>query len=112
MKSSSSLSARTAGSLRCLAGALKAAKTRALYWSGNATFVGKRFVPGKRGRKNHALEYEMALDDIENLSTDIEALTGKKIKRYDPRGESVKRWNTMMTRLAERKGRKRPSDPS
>lgn len=89
--------------------ALKAARARALYWSGNASFVGKRFVPGKRGRKDHSLEYEMAMDDIDSLSTDLERLTGKKLKRYDPRAEASKRWNAVMLRLAEREGQERPN---
>lgn len=98
--------------LQRLVRALNAARQRALYWSGNASYTGKRFVPGRRGRKNHDLEYEMALDDIDSLSMDIERLTGKKLKRYDPRADERKRWSALNARLVERAGQERPNAES
>lgn len=95
---------------------LKAARARALYWSGNPSFTGNRFVPGRRSRKNHAIEYEAALNDMENLSKSLEKLTGEKIKRYDPRSKAAKLWITAIE-MSEKQGKTllnpyKPSGPS
>lgn len=82
---------------------LKLAKGRALYWSGNPSFTGKRFQPGRRGRKNRDLEYEMAMDDVENLCLDLEKLTGRPWKRYDPEAEFKKRYLALMAVTATAK---------
>jgi len=80
--------------------ALAAAKQRALYWSGNMSFTGHRFVPGKRGRKDHRLEYELAMDDVNNLSMQIEEATGRTLKRYDPKAMERARWAKLNEALA------------
>lgn len=72
--------------LRLLRQRLKAAKARALYWSGAPSFTGKRFKPGRdAGSMNADSQYELAMDDVDGLSQDIAKLTGKPVKAYDPK---------------------------
>lgn len=86
--------------LRQLKKALAAAKQRALYWSGNMSFTGRRFVTGKRGRKDHRLEYELAMDDVNNLTMQIEEITGRTLKGYDPKAAERARWAKINEALA------------
>lgn len=65
---------------------LRNARSRALYWSGNPTFSGNRFRPGRtRALGGHDFQYEQALDDIDSLSRLIEEATGRPVKRSDPK---------------------------
>lgn len=65
---------------------LRAARTRALYWSGNPSFTGKRFRPNpQRGeRRSHDDEYELAMCDVQNLQRRLTEMDGKPRKPYDP----------------------------
>jgi hypothetical protein len=63
---------------------LCAAKSRALYWSGNPSFTGKRFNPSNR-RRGHDNEYELALCDVRALQDLLTKLDGKVRKPYDPK---------------------------
>lgn len=82
--------------------ALNLAKARALYWSGNPSFGGKSFRPGGTGRKNRDIEYEMAMDDIDNLCAQLETLTGKPWKRYDPEADFKKRYLALMASTSDK----------
>ena len=77
---------RDSVAVRRLVRALKNARSRALYWSGNPTFTGKRFNPNAKVRRvcgGHDEQYELALCDIDSLTDELEKLTGKKWKKTD-----------------------------
>ncbi len=84
--------------IRKLRKSLARAKSRALYWSGNPSFTGRRFRPGaRRALGGPDEQYELAMCDVENLSRDLEALTGKAVKRYDPKQAFREKFNRMMS---------------
>lgn len=70
---------KKSGQIRDLKQRLANARRRVAYWSGRPSFRGFGFRPN--GRKattgGHALEYEMALDDVKSLAEDLSKLTGK-----------------------------------
>lgn len=78
--------------------ALKNARVRALFWSGNPSFTGKRFKP-HASRKGHDEQYELAMCDIDSLAARLEELTGHKVKRSDPRAEFRERFSKLMTKI-------------
>lgn len=77
---------------------LRAAKQRALYWSGNPTFTGKRFRPTASRQRcmDQAMQYEMAMSDIRSLTEKVNSMDGKKRKLYDPAAEFRKRFLAAM----------------
>jgi len=76
---------------------LKNARPRALFWSGNASFTGKRFnVRRSRGWEG----YELAMCDIRNLCNAIERETGKRPKQSDPKREFSARFSKLMSAVA------------
>lgn len=86
---------------------LRLAVQRAKYWSGNPSMRGYGFRPGKRARKHHDEQYQMALDDIDNLSQDIEAITGEKLPRPDPKREFQHRFSKAMANIGTAQDRGR-----
>lgn len=78
---------------------LKAAKSRALYWSGNPSFTGRRFQPNKRCQTDAEMEYEIALTDVDGWLDRIEEATGKRPKWEPPRAKVVRAmaeiWNAL-----------------
>ena len=89
-----------AAEIDSLAAALRRARQRALYWSGNPSFTGKRYKPGARRLPGgHDEQYELAMDDIESLCLSLEKLTGQKFKRSDPKKEFNARYLSMMEKL-------------
>jgi len=81
---------------------LRAAKTRALYWSGNPTFTGRRFSPTSKRVQglDHSTEYEIALCDIKSLSERLTSLDGKPRKLYDPKNAFQERYSKVMYKLS------------
>lgn len=79
---------------------LKMAKARAVYWSGKPTY-GRAAKATQTSRRNE--KYEIALCDVHNLSRSIEAITGKKIPRYDPRADFQKKYTAVLNSLPKRK---------
>ena len=85
--------------------ALRAAKRRALYWSGNPSFSGRSFNPA-----NHRalcgdpdIQYEVTVGDVLNLQLQLEQIDGRKRKPYDPQAEFKRNWAAcIMPRLARR----------
>ena len=76
---------------------LRNARQRALFWSGNPTFTGKRFnVRRSRGDEG----YELAMCDIRNLCDHIEALTGKRPKQSDPKGDFRGKFSKVMSAIS------------
>jgi len=72
---------------------LKNACSRALYWSGNPSFTGHRFRPNARRLiGGHHEQYELALCDIDSLCRELESLTGRVMRRYDPRAAFIARY--------------------
>lgn len=85
--------------------ALKNARSRALYWSGNPTFTGKRFDPNARRRVcgGHDEQYELAMCDIDSLCSELEKLTGRKWKRSDTKQAFQHRFLDAMARRSNDK---------
>ena len=72
----------------------RAARAHALYWSGKMTFTGKRHVThGPRAKPDVDLRYEMAKGDCETWEAEIERLTGRAPKPYDPKRLIQKQWD-------------------
>jgi hypothetical protein len=64
------------------------AKSRALYWSGNPSYSGRRYNPRNRSRSAD-LEYEIALTDVRSLIGLLEQLTGRNRRYTEPRAKLV-----------------------
>jgi hypothetical protein len=79
----------------------RAARQRALYWSGNMTFTGHRWVVNGPHRHDHELQYEMAMDDCRSLEGDIERLSGRSPKPYDPNALNGERWARLIRHIQE-----------
>jgi hypothetical protein len=77
---------------------LKNARNRALYWSGNPSFTGKRYNPSN-SRSDDSLQYELAMCDIKSLTSLIEDITGKRPKQSDPKDAFRKRYHALMMSL-------------
>ncbi len=72
------------------------ARARALYWSGNPTFSGKRFNPN-HGKRNDE-QYELAMCDIDSLCSILEGLTKRKYRRSDPKKAFQDRFLSLMAK--------------
>ena len=77
---------------------LKNARSRALFWSGNASFTGRRF--NVRKNRNGWEGYELAMCDVRNLCDAIERETGKRPKQTDPKRAVSERYHKLMSRVA------------
>lgn len=75
---------------------LSNARARALFWSGNPSFTEKRFNPKSR---NASERYELALCDIDSLATLLEEITGKRVKRSNPRYDFQNKFLKLMSKL-------------
>lgn len=91
---------RDSVAVQFLVRALKNARSRALYWSGNPTFTGKRFDPNAKRRVcgGHDEQYELALCDIDSLCDELEKRTGRKWKRSDTKQAFQQRFLNAMAR--------------
>jgi len=76
----------------------KAARSRALYWSGNPSFTGRRFRVNGPHRHDHDLMYECAMNDCESWEAEIERLTGTRPQHYDPERLCREWWSRLMSK--------------
>ena len=63
----------------------RAARQRALYWSGNPSFSARRYSTRRHTSGPADDQYRLALDDMESLADIIVGLGGKRPKPYDPK---------------------------
>lgn len=79
----------------------QAARSRALYWSGNATATGKRFSVSRHNAGPSDDHYELAMSDCDYYEGQIERLTGRRPKRYDPKQLNNDMWARLNRHLVE-----------
>lgn len=79
------------------------AQKRARYWSGTPSFGSNRYVPG-RVHKNRDMEYEMAMNDQESLSSLLaDEGCAPCPKVIDYKRQFAVRLSAMQTKLQETK---------
>ena len=71
----------------------RAARSRALYWSGNLTFTGRRYVPRRRPTMDAELMYELAIDNCRRWEAELASLGHAPATPYDPHRLLNQRWS-------------------
>lgn len=70
------------------------ARQRARFWSGTLTFnIHLRSSETRRSRLCE--KYELAMCDCQRWEDEIERLTGKRPRHYDPRAAFAARWSKL-----------------
>ena len=87
----------------------RAARRRALYWSGNITLTGRRYRPSRHACGSADIQYEMAIDDCRSWEAEIARLTGRPPKPYDPHRLLDRRWARLQAEHFHREGTAAPS---